>query len=94
MAIAYIYYDNNQAYLTAYLWEKGKENQRYKLKPYVHKANCFACKEIMVDFDEYVCHLKLNGYHWISPLKEPAKDILNLKHQAHFDIKDSYVECF
>ena len=94
MAIAYIYYDNKQAYLTAYLWETGEETLRFKLKPYYRKANCFACKEIMVDFDEYVCHLKLNGKHLISRLKDPKRDIPNLKHQAHFEISGSYDEAF
>lgn len=86
MAIAYIYYDNHQHHLSVYLWEANKESVRYKLFPYDDSKDIFACDEILVNFPKNKIVLKKYGKTYETALRDPTKDIPNLKHQAHFPV--------
>ena len=86
MSIAYVYYTNSMKSVTVYLWEPHTQTERYFLKPYAtNKPNCWACKEVLLDFESQQLMIRKDGKTHTAPLREPTKEKRNLKHQAHFD---------
>ena len=85
MAIAYVYYTNNSESIGVHIWEPQTPTERYQLTPYKGSSDMFACSTVMINFPQNTITVRKNNNVYTSTLREPTRDIQNLKHQAHFD---------
>jgi hypothetical protein len=72
-------------HVSVYHWRPKQKSQRYKLLPYYGSTDIFACDEFIIKFPENMIYYRNNGNLYTASLRDPKKDIKNLKHQAHFD---------